>query len=514
MDQLQQFVQRGKIYTYALLVLSNALLVGVWWIASEVLTLPSVAVVLSLVLCGLTIPLLIVHLVSTIFIQPLRFVWQAVLYIAPETSSVNAPELHNIKYARELVTNLVNHIYQLADVGKQVSETASSETGDLRANFVANSLPLPLAVLDKDETILFANKSFLDYIEAKEEDAVGQSVYSRLDLAFDNDHTFDAWLESTKEKSVTEIQTWERVKLTLPNEGQPKTKLFDLAAYYNKENPNGYETMLVLFDHTKAYSQDDQAVSFVALAVHELRTPLTMLRGYIEALEEDLDSTLNKELRGFLQKTQAAAGQLATFVNNILNVARVEDDQMVLKLQEENWQDVLTTTIEELRLRAEVRGITISSSIAKDLPNVGLDRVCIYEVVSNLIDNAIKYSGSGKEITITSQLSKDGFIETTIQDQGVGIPESAIPHVFDKFYRDHHNRSQIGGTGLGLFLCKTFVKAHGGNIWVQSKEGEGSTFGFTLVPYKNLAEDLKTNNNEGITTNAHGWIKNHSMYRR
>lgn len=514
MDQLQQFVRRGKFYTYALLVLANAALIGTWWVASEVLQLPVAVIVATLVIFALVVPLFLVHLVSTIFIQPLRFVWQAVLYIAPETSSVPAPELHNITYARELVTNLVNHIYQLADVGKKVAESATTETNGLQTNFIANNIPLPLLVLDKDENVLFANTALHEYTSTKQGEVIGKSMYSSLDLAFESNDTLDTWLAHTKEHSVTASRIWERVRLSLPNEGQPVTKLLDLVAYYNKENPNGYETMLVLFDRTKVYSQDDQAISFVALAVHELRTPLTMLRGYIEALDEELDGKVNEELSGFLRKTTASAGQLATFVNNILNVAQVEDDQMVLKLKEEKWQEILPATLKDLGLRASVRGITIKADIATDLPSVGLDQVCIYEVISNLIDNAIKYSGKGKEIIVTSSLTKDGLVETTVKDNGVGIPESAIPHIFDKFYRDHHNRSQIGGTGLGLFLCKTFIKALGGNIWVQSKEGEGSTFGFTLVPYKDLAEDLKTNNNEGITTNAHGWIKNHSLYRR
>lgn len=516
MDQLQQFVQRGKLYTYVLIALTNLSVVLAWAITSQIFNLSALLVLVTLCITAAIVPLFIVHLVSTIFVQPLRFVWQAILYIAPETSSVPAPELHNVKYAHELVANLVNHVYQLSDVSKHVASTVSAEAEDLDNNFIASNLPLPLMVLDKDETILFANDAMLEYIGLGREDTIQQSVYSRLDLSFDSDDTLDAWLKITKETDVAASRTWERVRLTLPEDSPVanKVRLFDLATYYNKSNPAGYETMLVLFDRTKAYSQDDQAISFVALAVHELRTPLTMLRGYIEALEEDLNGKVDKELSGFLQKTQAAAGQLATFVNNILNVARVDDDQMVLKLQEEKWQEVLPATIEELRLRAQVRGITIKTDIATDLPTAGLDRICMYEVVSNLIDNAIKYSGKGKQILISSKLSKEGLIETTVQDAGVGIPGSAIPHIFDKFYRDHHNRAQIGGTGLGLFLCKTFIKAHGGNIWVQSKEGEGSTFGFTLVPYKDLAEELKTNDNEGITTNAHGWIKNHSLYRR
>jgi two-component system sensor histidine kinase VicK len=89
-----------------------------------------------------------------------------------------------------------------------------------------------------------------------------------------------------------------------------------------------------------------------------------------------------------------------------------------------------------------------------------------------------------------------------------------LPNLFDKFYRNHRTKTEVGGTGLGLFLCKSIIDAHGGQIWAKSKEGEGSTFGFTLVPYAKLADELKTGDNADITRTAHGWIKNHSLYRR
>ena len=89
-----------------------------------------------------------------------------------------------------------------------------------------------------------------------------------------------------------------------------------------------------------------------------------------------------------------------------------------------------------------------------------------------------------------------------------------MPNLFTKFYRDHRNRSQIGGTGLGLYLSKAIISAHGGNIWVRSEQGKGSTFGFTILPYAQLAAELKNSDNKEIVRGAHGWIKNHSMYRR
>src|SRR5207302_4364413 len=140
------------------------------------------------------------------------------------------------------------------------------------------------------------------------------------------------------------VSSWERVRLNV-RDNHP-TRLFDLAAYYNRDNPEKIETMLVLFDHTKQYSQDEQAVSFMALSVHELRTPLTLLRGYIEVFEDELGDNVNGELKDFMMKMHSQAEQLMDYVNNILNVARVDDDQLELKLLSEDWPTVLKSAIE------------------------------------------------------------------------------------------------------------------------------------------------------------------------
>jgi len=373
-------------------------------------------------------------------------------------------------------------------------------------------MPLPLIVLDASEMITFANETASQYIGIATGDMIGKNVYMVLDMSFPSADTFDGWLKAAKLKKATANGAWERVRLNV-RDNHPE-RLFDLAAYYNRDNPNSNETMLILFDHTKQYSQDDQAVSFIALSVHELRTPLTLLRGYIEVFEEELDGKIDPEMQSFMLKMRAMAEQLTAFVNNILNVARVDDDQLELKLQSEDWATLLKSSIELISLRAKVRGIKLECQVAQGLPPVGVDRISIREVLNNLIDNAIKYSGESKVIEIETRLNKEGLIETTVKDFGVGIPTSVMPNLFTKFYRDHRNRAQIGGTGLGLYLSKAIVTAHGGNVTVSSKEGQGSTFGFTLLPYDQLADQQKKDGDQDITRSAHGWIKNHSLYRR
>lgn len=512
MDYLQRFVRQFRNRLFALLFINNLLIVVDWYLVDRIVKLTGWWALATIVAVPLITLGLLPWFTARTLVQPTKLIWQAILHIAPATAdSVGAPKPEQTRFGRELVTNLVNQVYQLASVVESVEQTTKKEVQDLHTNFVASSLPLPLLVLDHADAIVYANGATAKYLGKPADELAGQNIYTALDMSFVSNDTLDSWLASVKDKSATADHKWERVRIGLP--GQGNSLQFDLASYYNQGNPLGYETLLILFDHTEVYSQDDQAMSFVALSVHELRTPLTLLRGYIEVFDEELGPTLDPELKAFMQKMNAAAQQLAGFVDNILNVAKIEDNQLTLQLHEETWQSVVDNVVRDLSLRAGVRGITIKTDIAAGLPTVGVDRYSIYEVLANLLDNAIKYSKGTSEIYVTAKLNQDGLVETSVKDFGLGIDGSILPHIFDKFYRNHRNRAQIGGTGLGLYLSKSIVDAHGGQIWVSSKVDEGSTFSFTILPYAKLAEAEKTGDNEGITRGAHGWIKNHSLYR-
>lgn len=511
MDHLQRFLSQTRNRIVVILLLDNILVVMSWWLASHYLQLEGIELILALAALMLAALVFMAWVSAAYISQPVRLIWQAVLHIAPDTANVKAPDLKHVRFGRELITALISHIYQLANVAEDIEKMAKAKAPDLSADFVASSLPLPLVVLDKDMNVLFANEALLKYTGRPTTDTIGQNVYLVLDMLFSDQNTFDSWLEQVRESKVTAARTWERVRLNLPD--KKETRFFDLVAYYNKSNPDGFEIILVLFDRTRQYEQDEQAMSFLALAVHELRTPLTLLRGYIDVFEEELSDKLDPELAGYLNKMKATAQQLTGFIGNVLNVSRFENDELRMQLREEKWAPLLQSAVADVELRAKVRGIKFNLKIDDKLPTVGADSASIYEVVNNLLDNAIKYSKENGEIIIRSYLTSDGRVETTVQDFGVGVPDSAVGKLFGKFYRDYRNRSQVGGTGMGLYLCKAIVSAHGGNIWVRSKEGEGSTFGFTIIPYAKLEQDKKGGTG-GIVRTAHGWIKNHSMYRR
>lgn len=509
MDHMKKLRGQIRWYLFSVVLAVSALGVSAYGLASAAGLESTVAMGI-----GLGVSLLLAYgaaeLASRYVLSPIQVLEQAILHVTPKHDGTPAPNLEQVRLGRELLTSLVLQVYQLAsstDIGQPVNSTAE----DLRAKSIANNLPLPLLVMDKAGRIIFTNEAAQKYLIRSASELQDKNVYDVLDLSFQTEQTLETWLNDVRATKVVASQTWEQVRLKLPD--GKNTLQLDLAAYYNKDNPSRAESMLVLFDHTDSYNQRDQGLSFIAIAVHELRTPITLLRGYIEVFGDELQGKLNPELHDFMEKMQASAQQLSAFVNNILNVARVEANQLVLQLSEQNWPEIVKAVGHDLDLRAHIKGKTIEYYIADNLPTVGADRVSAYEVLANLLDNAIKYSNTGQKIVVRSYLTKDGLVETTVTDQGVGIAESVIPHLFERFYRNHRTQAQVGGTGLGLYLSKAIVEAHGGHIWVQSKEGQGTVVGFTLQPYALVAGKLKSDSG-GIVRQAHGWIKNHSLYRR
>jgi len=448
---------------------------------------------------------------SQFVMQPFHLLWQAILHVAPDSNAVPPPNMQKLLFGRELVTSLANRVYQFASQ-QDGTELANHRKAISQAANIVSHFPLPLFVFNKEQVVTNASNSALEYLNIKSPQLFGQKIFDSVNLEFQGEHTLEAWIKDCQENKATDYGEWHRVHVVL-RDGKT-VKQCDIAAYYNRDNESGTEFIVTFFDHTDVYSQDEQSLSFVALAVHELRTPLTMLRGYIEVFEEELEGKLDKELADYMHKLRISTDQLTAFVSNILNVVRIEENQLSLTLVESKWDQLLKQAAAGQLLRAQVLGKSITFVVEGKLPTVAVDPVSISEVVNNLLDNALKYSPTSKEVIVKASINQEGMIETTVQDFGVGIPDSVIQNLFEKFYRNHRTRSQIGGTGLGLYLSKAIVNAHGGNIWVRSKVGKGSSFSFTLQPYAQLADELKNSDTSGITRHAHGWIKNHSMYRR
>jgi signal transduction histidine kinase len=509
MDNFHKLYRQVTLLSYALSVFFMLILIGLWLVLAEYYHFTNIHAAIVVTLAGLVLVGICIRILNGIALNPLRLLSQAIVHVDPDHQGVPAPNLDQLKVGRDIVTSLALQVYQFASQ-QNSAELIEHRKAVIQASNIVNRLPLPMFVFNKELLVTNASSAALDYCGIESAELFGKPIFDNLNLEFGTENTLEKWIEACQDNKVTDNAYWERVHVRT-KDGQ--LHQCDLSAHYNRENPSGADFIVTIFDRTAQYDQDDQAVGFVALAVHELRTPLTMLRGYIEVFEDELGNTLNDEMKDFMLKMEAAADQLTSFVHNILNVARIENNQLSLHLNEESWEDIIKSGMGGIELRARINHKNIEYNIASDLPTVAADRVSMYEVLNNLVDNAIKYSPNSDRIIVKASLNKQGLVETTVQDFGVGIPESVLPNLFEKFYRNHRTRTQIGGTGLGLYLSKAIVGAHGGQIWATSKEGEGTTFGFTLVPYDQAGDEMKDGDKE-ITRQAHGWIKNHSYYRR
>lgn len=496
-----------RLYIVSWFVISGLLLIALWWATDH--WLHDTTLVTLGILAGSWIILSISTglMVASAATKPLVAISQAIMHVSPSPLPIAAPDIEKLNLAKELVSNLVRQVYDFASKSADLNPQQSPYTGDM----TIQQLPICVIGMNSEANIVFANPKAQEYANSAESLA-GKNLYNQFDILF-REETLEEWIEKCREGSVTAQKIWHGVRMTSYGE---QNKYCDLAANFVKQaDPAKAEVVLTAFDETDNYSEQDEELSFIALAVHELRAPLTVLKGYIEVFDDELGPTLTPEMQSFMQKMQAAAENLTAFVGNILNVTRIEQNQLSLKLTEENWKDTLTNIVNDMQLRAKVHGKVIELTIPEDLPTVGIDKVSIAEVVINLIDNAIKYSPHDKTLVkINVGMTKDNLVETTVEDFGVGIPEAVMPHLFEKYSRNYRNKASITGTGLGLYLSKSLVGAHAGNIWVRSKEGQGTVFGFTIQPYSRLADKYKSGDNTAITRSAHGWIKNHSLSRQ
>ena len=445
---------------------------------------------------------------SEMAVEPYDALARAVVHVSDTTTNIAAPDINNLHAAKELTARLVRQVYDLASNGPGQN---GGQQQDLSTDRILDKIALPVIIVGKNQKISAVNKTATEYFGLSEKDLIDKPAGEALNLLFSSEDTYESWITVAEKNKIQDQKTWQRVRIA-SKDGETLHQC-DMTAYYNKGLDGDFESSLVLFDRSKQYGQDDDDLAFIALAVHELRTPLTVMRGYIEVFEDELGETLDPEMADFMKKLRASAQQLTTFVSNILNVARVEGNQLTLQLEKQDWAAVLKNCCVDMEIRAAVHGKTLEYSIADNLPPVAVDHISIYEVIQNLVDNAIKYSGEQTKIQIATKLNAEDHVQTTISDHGSGIPSGVMPHIFDKFYRNHRSRNQVGGTGLGLYLCKALIGAHGGEIWAKSKEGQGTTIGFTLVPYAQLAADRKGKGEPGIVRQANGWIKNHSFYR-
>jgi signal transduction histidine kinase len=219
-------------------------------------------------------------------------------------------------------------------------------------------------------------------------------------------------------------------------------------------------------------------VDFVADVSHELRTPLTSIKGTIETLRDGAVNDLEVRDR-FLATAEAETDRLIRLVNNLLMLSRADSAALDLRRKPMDVGRLAQALADRLVEQAQARDLTIEVSIDPEVPPAWADADRIEQVLLNLLDNAIKYSRPGGSITLRVSAAPDRRVLVRVVDEGIGIPIAELPRVGERFYRADKARTG-GGHGLGLAIAQSLVHAHGGELWLESTEGIGTTACFTL----------------------------------
>jgi two-component system phosphate regulon sensor histidine kinase PhoR/two-component system sensor histidine kinase VicK len=436
-------------------------------------------------------------------LTPLQDVTSALTHISGEPTIVTPPNPNAKHFERDGFKPILQLIYELA-VKKSPSEVVvTSDQPSINFTTALDEMQsVGFIILNPERKIIYANSVAPVHTDNNEEKII--------DLIFEKEDTLTAWLDKCEEQSVHAEYTWRRVanKIT----GEDDRRIYDINASYQKGSDA--EVILTLFERTAEYKPEDDSLDFIAFAAHELRGPITVIRGYLDVLSDELGPQIGPDQMELLDRLVVSSNRLSSYVNNILNASRYDRRHLKVHLVEDSIASIYDTINDDMKLRASSQNRMLAVHFPDDLPTVAADRASVSEVLSNLIDNAIKYSNEGGAVSVTAKAEGD-FVKVEVEDHGIGMPGNVVSNLFHKFYRSHRSRETVAGTGIGLYISKAIVESHGGTVSVRSEEGMGSTFEFTLPVYASVAEKLKAsdNSNEGLIEHGKGWIKNHAMYR-
>lgn len=234
----------------------------------------------------------------------------------------------------------------------------------------------------------------------------------------------------------------------------------------------------------KLKALDETKDEFISMASHQLRTPLTSVKGYVSMVLEGDAGELNPTQRKLLEQSFASSQRMVYLIADLLNLSRLRTGKFIIEAKPTNLADVIESEVDQLKASAAGRNLTLTYEKPDSFPTLMIDETKIRQVIMNFADNAIYYTPSGGKIDITLKDTKNS-VEFTVNDNGMGIPSDEQHHLFNKFYRAKNaQKARPDGTGLGLFMAKKVIIAQGGAIIFKSKEGKGSTFGFTFSKQK------------------------------
>ena len=392
------------------------------------------------------------------WIAPWRQIEQLVQQIAtgdrPRTFLVDgAAQPRRVGLALENIFGRQQHL------DRRISEATSG------TQTVLSAMQDGLLVVDSSRRVTLVNETFRQLFAPREIspgapllDAVRNSQLDKLIVA-----TLGAGEQKQTELNLLDPQNqWER--------------WMQVSAVPMKDDVGGMTGAVVLFhDITELKRSDQMRSDFVANVSHELRTPLSILRGYIETLIDDPKSS-SEERGRILEVMERHSKRLGLLVDDLLMLAQLESADSNLQLSDVDLLKLFGDVAHDWKKKFAEKGLAVVVDLAPDLPMIRAEEARLQEVLYNLLDNAVKYSGENGGVRLRAEQGR-GEIALSVSDDGVGIDKNDLPRIFERFYRADKARSPEGirGTGLGLAIVKHIAQLHGGRVEAESELGKGTT---------------------------------------
>ena len=344
----------------------------------------------------------------------------------------------------------------VTDITDRMQAVEALQKSELQFRGVINKNADGIAILDKHGVARLVNPAAQAMFNRSAEELVGQML--GLPTA----------AGTTTEVDIVNIEGQTRVAemqvVEIDWEGAPAylTSLHDITERKRAEE-DGRE-----LDRMKS--------EFISNISHELRTPLHSIQGFTELMLEGEvpDPGTQKRFLTIIDKQSQRLGRL---IANLLDISRLESGRFSIQKQRSSMANIIRDACQSSFVLASAKGISINEDIPQTLPEIEVDGERLTQVMVNLLGNAIKFSNDGS-VTVKAEL-KNGDLLVQVVDQGIGIPKEAMSHLFDRFYRVE-DPAEVGGAGLGLYISKQIIEAHGGDLWAESEHREGSTFSFTI----------------------------------
>ena len=369
-------------------------------------------------------------------------------------------------------SNNDNRAYR--NLANELSEVAS------KSEVVINAIGDGVIAIDNQGVIQLINPAAQSIIGWGKQDALALNYKSVLHLVNQKDEVLDA-ANDPIQQALNINQQIRTNNLALMTKSSKKIMI---SLVVSPVSEIGSGVIAVFHDVTKEKAEEREQAEFISTASHEMRTPVASIEGYLGLALNPQTAQVDDRARDFILKAHASAEHLGRLFQDLLDVSKADDGRISNNPKVVDIVTFLHEIVQGLEQKATEKGLRL---VYKPMPNdtkerhiapvysVNLDNDHIREIMNNLIENAIKYTPTGEVMVDIS--GNDDHVVISVKDSGIGIPVEDMSHLFQKFYRvDNKNTREIGGTGLGLYLCRRLSEIMGGRIWAESVYGSGSTF--------------------------------------